>query len=50
MVTGLPQCGQLHVAVGCGAAVGLGVAFGVAGAAWRPLRRSQAAPQHFLEQ
>ena len=50
MVTGSPQCGQLHVAAGRGAGSGPGGAFGVAGAAWRLPLRSQAAPQHFLEQ
>jgi hypothetical protein len=50
MVTGSPQCGQLQVAAGCGAAAGPDAALGGAGAVWRPPRRSQAAPQHFLEQ
>jgi len=49
-VTGWLQCGQLAVVTGWGAGLGLGVAAGVAGLAWRPPRRSQAVPQHFLEQ
>ena len=50
MVMGSPQCGQLRVAAGCGVGAGGGAAAGVAGLAWRLPRRSQAAPQHFLEQ
>jgi len=49
-VMGSPQCGQPEVATGCGGGLGLGAAAGVAGLAWRPPRRSQAVPQHFLEQ
>jgi hypothetical protein len=50
MVTCSPQCGQLVVVTGWGAGLGLGVLAGVADLVWRPPRRSQAVPQHFLEQ
>lgn len=48
MVMGWPQCGQLLVVTGWGA--GLGAVAGVAGLVRRLVRRSQAAPRHFLEQ